>query len=192
MGDLFPLSDYMIRVLAMLGTWFAGLASAAAVITALCLARRPEMLRLRVVVERDFDVRGGSINNFVQWDVVNIGPRPLMIERVGWVHRRKLRQVTESESVSPLRLPCTLQPGEDLCWKTSWHFGKLPSRLGYPRSVKARIYTSIGDRAYPVGLKLRKHFRDERRATRKLKRGRNRKQVSSSSANEPSSSGEDQ
>lgn len=176
----------MIRVLTMLGGWVAGIGSVIAAGAAVWLARRPERLQLRVVVERDFTVHGWGTNDFVQWDVVNIGSRPIMIERVGWIRRRKLRKVTESESVSPRDLPCTLQPGEDFCWKTPWHSGALAHRLGYPGSVEARIYTSIGDGAYPIGQKLRKYFRDER-AKRKLeRRRRKRKLISTSSVDEPS------
>ena len=78
--------DQKIQVWVAVGTWVAGLATLAAVVVALYLARRTEKVRLnvhvglRVVVIGD----GSPFQEHLSISVTNVGERSVTINTVGW------------------------------------------------------------------------------------------------------------
>lgn len=62
-------------------------------------------------------------------------------------------------------LPSKLEPGEHVDVVVPWD-GKLASPMGYPKSAKATVSTSIGSERVKVGRSLRKYFREQYRSNR--------------------------
>ena len=172
MGDLFPLSDYMIRVLAMVGTWVAGLASFAAVVTALCLARRTEKLQLQVRVhtwgrtERMPPLYGTFVRfDYWRYCIVNTSFRPVTVERVGWVWREKFRRKRRWERVAK-ELPRKLEPGDHI-QIDALHTDKMVRLLRSRKPVRTMVETAMGRKTVPVNPSLRKYLRGVRLGNRK-------------------------
>ena len=170
MGDLFPLSDYMIRVLAMIGTWVAGLGAFGAVTVSLCLARRSEKLRLDVKAgwqtETDFSgpSEGGITRNYIIFAISNISLRTVTVQSIGWVQRNWLGRVRMIFELQPWdrQLPLTLETGHSdeirFLWTTALKSQTEGSRFGGPI-----IVTPIGTETVRA-RHLRKSFRDGRAA----------------------------
>ena len=78
--------DQKIQVWVALGTWVAGLATFAAVIVALYLARRSEQVRLKIHVGLRVMVIGDGSppQEHLSIRVTNIRERPVTINTVGW------------------------------------------------------------------------------------------------------------
>jgi len=167
LGDLFPgLSDHTIRVLAMLGSWLAGIGSLAAVVVSLWLALRSERLRLKVRVVWQTEQLGlsgppelRSTNYYILFSVTNTSLRTVIVQSVEWLHKTRLGRVTARLGLSPMdpRLPQKLEPG-GICeirfrWSTS-----LKSIVTSPKFGGAIINTPIGCKAVRVGSDIRKSF----------------------------------
>lgn len=178
MGDLFPwLSDHTIRVLSMLGGFVAGIASLAAVVVSLRLARRSESLRLAVSVgwyyeedpnycEEDL----GSAPMYTTYEdlvfsIDNMSLRTVTIKSVGvrakrWglARRKKVQTMRHMVQADGSVLP----PGGNVQLKVPANAG-LASGLGYPKSVEATIDTSLGNWTGPTrGGALQEYFRGMR------------------------------
>ena len=190
----------MIRLLAMIGNWVAGLGAIAAVAVSLWLARRSEKLRLRVKVDRvrveREEIRyvrdGEPVSKIVNRDqiifsVTNRGSRTETIESVGWAHRKGLERVSEIiQYLGSYRHPYyRLEPGANhkVVMNTTKAIAPLPES---PKWVRGIVHTPMGSKAVRVGPELRKYFREERRAKRKIRHRRNRKVIPTSSDDEPS------
>lgn len=174
MGDLFPwLSDHTIRVLTMLGGFVAGIASLAAVVVSLRLARRSESLRLAVSVgwyyeedpnycEQDPDSVPvyTTYEDFV-FSIDNMSLRTVTIKGVGVRAKRlgvarKKRARTMLHEVQPDK--SVLPPGGNVQLRVPSHTD-LASALGYPKSVEATIETSLGNWTGPTrGGALQEYF----------------------------------
>lgn len=78
-------ADQWIQVANVAGTWLAGLATLAAVIVSLWLARDARRVRLQVQCDLFGDMRGRAIQTrYVAFRVTNRGERPVTIIGVGW------------------------------------------------------------------------------------------------------------
>lgn len=170
MDDLFPeVSDYMIRVLAMMGSWVGAGATLLAVGVSLWLALRAEWLRLRIRVslnsEPDPDWHKPPELSRPRWYVtfaiVNTSLRTVQVEKVGWIRRKGLRRIPwtyDPAWVDP-RLPITLEPGDNCIIRM--RLDKLASSLEFPRSAKAIIYTPLGSKTTRARV-LGQYFRAAR------------------------------
>ena len=71
----------------VVGTWVAGLATFAAVVTSLYFARSAKKVRLKIFVGIRQLIRGdGSLGkDYVCFNVTNVGERPVIITTIGWV-----------------------------------------------------------------------------------------------------------
>ena len=78
--------DQKIQVWMVVGTWLAGIATVAAVIVALHLARRAEKVRLKVHVGHRVVVigDGSPFQEHVSISVTNLADRAVTINSVGW------------------------------------------------------------------------------------------------------------
>ena len=86
----------------VIGTWVAGLATFLAVITSLYLSRRAERVRLKIWVGIRVVVPGTGAprDEYVCFNVTNIGERPVVINLITWViGRGKKRTHGNSESI---------------------------------------------------------------------------------------------
>jgi hypothetical protein len=100
--------DQKIQIWVAVGTWVAGLATLAAVVVALYLARRTEKVRfkvhagLRLVVIGD----GSPFQEHLSISVTNLGERPVTINSVGWaIGRGRQRRYC----IQPVSGPFTTQ-----------------------------------------------------------------------------------
>ena len=78
--------DQTIQVWMAVGTWLAGVATLAAVIVALHLARRAERIRLKVHVGHRVVIigDGSPFQEHLSISVTNLGERAVTINSVGW------------------------------------------------------------------------------------------------------------
>lgn len=152
--------DQKIQVWVAVGTWLAGLATLAAVVVALHLARRTEKVRLkvhvglRVVVIGD----GSPFQEHLSMDVTNLGDRSVTINTVGWAVGKGTKRGFCIQPVSgpfATQFPVELGHGKNANFMVS--FLATPNWLrefstGFvkdlsDRSVKtlvAQIHTSVG------------------------------------------------
>ena len=87
--------EQKVQLWMVVGTWVAGLATLAAVITALYFARRAEKVRLKIFVgiRQIIHGDGSPFEDHVCFGVTNVGERPVIITTVGWVvGKRKKRR----------------------------------------------------------------------------------------------------
>lgn len=157
----------------MLGGFVAGIASLAAVVVSLRLARRSESLRLAVSVSWHHEENPDyceddpdsvpvytTYEDFV-FSIDNLSLRTVTIKTVGvrakrlGLARSKKLQAT-LHAVHPDR--SVLPPGGNVQLKVPYYAG-LASNLGFPKSVEATIETSLGDWTGPTrGGALREYF----------------------------------
>ena len=78
--------DQQIQIWNALGTWIAGIATFAAVVVSLYLARRSERVHLKAHAGVRLLLRGDGTpaEKNVEIGVTNLGDRPVTIESVGW------------------------------------------------------------------------------------------------------------
>ena len=157
----------------MLGGFVAGIASLAAVVVSLRLARRSESLRLAVSVgwyyeedpnycEQDPDSVPvyTTYEDFV-FSIDNMSLRTVTIKGVGVRAKRlgvarKKRARTMLHEVQPDK--SVLPPGGNVQLRVPSHTD-LASALGYPKSVEATIETSLGNWTGPTrGGALQEYF----------------------------------
>ena len=165
MYDLFPwLSDHTIRVLAMLGSWFAAFGTLMVVGVSLWLARRSEKLQLRVTVHiKGYSemIQGQSVQSRCWvFHIVNTGFRPVTVQRVGWVWREKLGRKSLYDPF-PKKLPLTLGPGDHTEVESHWFYHEVVQLLQSRKLVWALVETAIGSKKTPVGPTVRKYLRGE-------------------------------
>lgn len=152
--------DQTIQVWAAVGTWVAGLATLAAVVVALYLARRSEKIQLKVSVGIRLVVLGdgSGAREHVCFGVTNIGERPVTINSVGWrVGKGKKRRYCIQTLSGPFtkQYPIELSHGKNASFMVS--LSATPSWVkdfaeGFvedlsDRSLKtliAQVHTSVG------------------------------------------------
>ena len=152
--------EQKVQLWMVVGTWFAGLATLAAVLTALYFARRGEKVRLKIYVGIRQLIRGDGSpgQDHVCFDVTNVGQRPVTITTVGWVvGKRKKRKYC----VQPLlasrsqQCPVELTHGENAHlmisltetpnWASDFSAGFINDPSGQSlKTLKAQIFTSVG------------------------------------------------
>lgn len=96
LSDLIGACDeHCLRIIEVVGIWVAGLATTAAVITSLALARRSRpKFTVSAGLRRLFDstTPSGNIEDYPEYLAIrvrNVGDHPVIIEGIGW-HRRAL------------------------------------------------------------------------------------------------------
>ena len=110
--------DQKIQFWGMLGTWLSGLATLAAVIVALFLARRTEKVRLKAHVGLRVAIAGDGSppEEHLDIEVTNLADRPVTINSVGWAigkgKERRFGLQTFSGRYSS-KCPVELGHGED-------------------------------------------------------------------------------
>jgi len=121
------------NAISAIGQVAGAIATVAAVIVSLHLARRSERARLKIKCQLA-TTRPGSIEaGYIHISVANIGVRPERITALGWASRR--RNATRfffkpSEPASQDRLPALVQPGEavQFAW-TSEDFARCSDEM---------------------------------------------------------------
>lgn len=107
--------DQKVQLWNTAGTWFAGIAGVAAVITSLYLATRTSRVRLKAYATMMLAVgHGGPNERLVGVSVTNVGERPVTITGISWrVGRRKsMRYAAQMWTVHlSSHLPCELAHG---------------------------------------------------------------------------------
>lgn len=78
--------DQKIQIWNVVGTWLAGIATFLAVLVSLYLSRKAEAVSIKaaVGVRLVFDGDGSPAEEYLAFDVVNTGDRPVNIVSVGW------------------------------------------------------------------------------------------------------------
>ena len=149
-----------VQLWMVVGTWVAGLATLAAVITALYFARRAEKVRLKIFVGiRQIIYGDGSpFEDHVCFDVTNVGQLPVTITTVGWVvgKRKKRRYCVQPLLASrSQQCPVELTHGEQAHlmvsltktpnWASDFSAGFINDPSGQSlKTLKAQIFTSVG------------------------------------------------
>ena len=148
--------DQKIQLWNVVGTWFAGLATLAAVIAALYLARKAERVNLRVFVGIQVVLGNGSPRErYISIEVTNLGDRPVTVRTVGWaVGKGKKRKVCVQPVSGPYTAqhPIELAHGKSANFMVSLHL--MPNWLSEVasefirdtdiRTFVAQVHTSVG------------------------------------------------
>jgi hypothetical protein len=152
--------DQKIQVWVAVGTWVAGLATLAAAVVALHLARRAERVRLKVHVGlRELVYGDGSpAQEHLCFDVTNLADRAVTINSIGWaVGKGKTRRycLQPESGVHTSRYPIDLSHGKNAKFMVS--FIDTPSWVSdfarrfvedlsdkNLRTLVAQIHTSVG------------------------------------------------
>lgn len=152
--------DQKIQIWVAVGTWFAALATLAAVVVALQLARRVEKVKLKVHVGlRELFMGDGSpAEDHFAVNVTNLGERPVIVNSVGWAvgkgkHRRFAVQTVAARYSA--QCPIELAYGKEANFMVS--FRVVPNWLkdfatGFVRDLSDRnlktlvalVQTSVG------------------------------------------------
>ena len=104
--------EQKVQLWMVVGTWVAGLATFAAVMTSLYLAKRPEKVRLKIFVGIRQIIRGDGSprEDHVCFDVTNVGERPVIVTTVGWVvGKRKKRRYCVQPLLGSLSQQCPVE-----------------------------------------------------------------------------------
>ena len=144
--EFFPITDHTLSVLALMGSWLAGIGSLGAVITALWLARRSEkpQLTVKVHAKRVQEINRRYLGVWV-FQIINVGFRTVTVESVGWRWRTRLRKIYYWEPLmESANLPHKLQPGDHVKIEAGFDFPKVLKILQSKKQVYAVIGTSIG------------------------------------------------
>ena len=108
--------DQKLQLWNVIGTWVAGVATFAAVLVSLYLARQPSKLKLKMTVGlRDLVGRGYPAQAVLQFAITNHGDRPVTVSNIGWaVGKGKSRRYAMQLFGSTLSadLPKTLLHGQ--------------------------------------------------------------------------------
>lgn len=152
--------DQQIQIWNAVGTWVAGIATFAAVLVSLNLARRNERVRLKVFAGLRQVIRGDGTppEEHLNIGVTNLGDRAVTVNTVGWaVGKRKQRRYC-IQTVSgqwTAQYPIELQHGKAASFMVS--FNHTPTWLtefanDFLRSISdnefdtlvAQVHTSVG------------------------------------------------
>lgn len=165
--------DQKIQVWNAVGTWVAGIATFAAVLVSLYLARAAGRVKIKAYVGlRQLVGRGVRTEDLLQFGVTNVGERAVTISNIGWVigkrsNRRNFVQLFGSPMSASI--PRVLMHGERADFLVL--FSERPSYMsdlahdliqaGDPSILKtliAEIDTSVGQ---TVRIKPEKAFLDK-------------------------------
>ena len=151
--------DQKIQLWMLVGTWVAGLATLLAVMTAFYLATNVKKVRLRIFVGIRFVVMrgdGSPREDRVCFDVTNVGERPVIITKVGWVvgKRKKRRYGIQPLSDSWKQCPAELTHAENAefmissdmpKWVRYFSEGFINDPSGQSlKTLRAQVFTSVG------------------------------------------------
>ena len=149
--------DQQLALWNVIGTWVAGIATLAAVLVALYLARKSEGIRLKVhvglreVVEGD----GTPPKEHLSFDVTNLGGRPVTINSIGWaIGRRKNRRfaIQPTSGRFTCEYPKELTYGKQASFMVSFahtlnwpeNFMKGFVRESEIKTLVGQVHTSVG------------------------------------------------
>jgi len=124
--------DQQIQIWNAVGTWVAGVATFAAVLVSLHLARRSDRVRLKVFAGLRLVILGDGSppEEHLNIGVTNLGDRPVTINTIGWaVGKRKQRQYCIQTASGPwtAQHPTELAHGKSASFMVS--FRHTPSWL---------------------------------------------------------------
>jgi hypothetical protein len=152
--------DQKIQIWVAVGTWLSSLGTIAAVITALYLAKRVELVRLNVHVGlMEVIIGDGSpFQEHVGINVTNLGERPVTVNTVGWaIGKGKKRRFAIQPLNSPhsAQFPIELAHGKSASFLVSFDLTpgwKREFATGFVRdlsdkslkSLVAQVHTSVG------------------------------------------------
>ena len=151
--------EQKVQLWMVVGTWFAGLATLAAVIMALYFSRRTEKVRLKIFVgiRQLIHGDGSPFEDRVCFDVTNLGERPVIITTVGWVvGKRKKRRYCIQPLLASRSQQCpvelthgkTAQLMVSLTETPNWvsDFKKFLDDTSDQslKTLRAQIFTSVG------------------------------------------------
>lgn len=152
--------DQQIQIWNTIGTWVAGIATFAAVLVSLHLARRSDRVRLGVFAGLRVMIRGDGTppEEHLDIGVTNLGDRSVTVNTVGWaVGKRKQRRYCIQTVSGPWTAdyPIELPHGKSASFMVS--FKHTPTWLvefatGFLRSLSekeldtlvAQVHTSVG------------------------------------------------
>lgn len=170
--------DQQIQIWNAVGTWVAGIATFAAVLVSLHLARRSERIRLQVFAGLRLVIRGDGTppEEHLNIGVTNLGDRSVTVNTVGWaVGKRKQRRHCIQTVSGPwtAQYPIELAHGKNASFMVS--FNHTPAWLtefanGFLKSDKeldtlvAQVHTSVGQ---TIEVKPEKGLVERLRKTRK-------------------------
>ena len=151
--------EQIVQLGMLVGTWFAGLATLAAVILSLYFARRVEKVRLRIFVGSRLLIRGDGSpgEDHLCFDITNVGERPVTITTVGWVvGKRKNRRYCIQPIFEPGTQQCPVELTHGKNTKLMVSLTKAPSWVRdfnaflddtsdqSLKTLRAQIFTSVG------------------------------------------------
>ena len=151
--------EQKVQLWMLVGTWVAGLATLAAVMTSLYFARSAAKVRLRISVGIRVVISGDGSpgKDHLCFDVTNVGERPVIITTVGWVvGKRKKRKYCIQPLFDPLlspQCPIELTHGKNamlmvsLAGPPDWvrGFKKFLDTAGQSlKTLRAQVFTSVG------------------------------------------------
>ena len=150
--------EQIVQLGMLIGTWFAGLATLAAVLTALYFARRGEKVRLKIYVGIRQLIRGDGSpgEDHVCFNVTNVGERPVIITTAGWVvgKRKKRKYCIQFFESGPQQCPVELTHGKtanlmfSLAGPPDWvrGFKKFLDDTSDQslKTLRAQVFTSVG------------------------------------------------
>lgn len=152
--------DQQIQVWGVVGAWVAGIATFAAVVVSLRLARKVEEVRLKVHAGVRLLVRGDGTpaEKNIEIGVTNIADRPVTIDSVGWaIGKGKNRQYCLQNVSGPhsSQYPVELAHGKRASFLVSLkHTPDWPKDFAtmfaksvddrYLKTLVAQVHTSVG------------------------------------------------
>lgn len=152
--------DQQIQIWNAVGTWVAGIATFAAVLVSLNLARRSERVRLKVFAGFRLVIRGDGTppEEHLNIGVTNLGDRSVTINTVGWVVGKRKQKRYCIQTVSgpwTAQYPVELQHGKNASFMVP--FNHTPNWLtefanGFLKSLPdkeldtliVQVHTSVG------------------------------------------------
>lgn len=158
------LSDATIKLLELAGVWLSALATFAAVVVSLWLARTSNRVRLETFVSHVLMITPGEdyMPEYVSFRVTNIGMRTANLQGIGWesgifnwgpFKKKYALQRTDGYSNNP-RLPIKLGDGEVANYLIQLiddednfyrHFQSFVPNWVYRKTLRAIAYTSSGE-----------------------------------------------
>jgi hypothetical protein len=149
--------DQTIQIWNVVGTWFSGLATLAAVGVALYLARKADRVRLKVRCGLRSVIFGNGTppEEHVGFSVTNLGDRPVTIHTVGWVvgNRNERKYCLHPESGQHTnRYPIELSHGKSASFMVSfqatpnWLFDFINNFVADAdvETLVGQVHTSVG------------------------------------------------
>lgn len=152
--------DQQIQIWNVVGSWVAGIATFAAVLVSLHLARRTERVRLKVSAGLRLVIRGDGTppEEHLNIGVTNLADRAVTVNTVGWVVGKRKQRRCYIQTVSgpwTVQYPIELQHGKTANFMVS--FNHTPTWLtefanDFMKSISdkeldtlvAQIHTSVG------------------------------------------------